>query len=242
MSTNTVWPAIVVEIVDVVAGTSTKPLAKSASGEDLPKNIRKHIACYFESKREIVIHGGRPNDDYQWDNELHAFEVDKLSWKKLRSHGKGPVNQSSHMSCMDPSANKMFVFASYTDDPNKSELYEFDYQQRIPRWSFIPTFGKVLRGQYGGRIDFVNCNTLILFGGTTDEGFCNTLHKFDLRTSVWTEGKNTARKEHDEFEVSGLFPATRSRHSSVAHNGTILYFGGEPTTRINVSVVRKLII
>ena len=215
------------------------PMTRGASGAALPKNIRKHIACYFESKREVVVHGGRPHERYRWDNELHAFDVDKLTWRKLRSHGKGPLNQSGHMSCVDPSTSKMFVFASYTD---KSELYEFDYQERIPRWSFIPTYGKVPGSRNCARMDFVNRSTLVLFGGTMRKDPCRTLHKFDLRTSVWTEGKRIARKESDEFEVSGLFPTTRSRHSSVVHNGTILYFGGEPTPRINISVVWKLVI
>lgn len=199
------------QVETVVASSQTKPI-----------NTRNHVAEYFELKREIVVYGGRPTDDeIRCENQLYVLKVDSLEWRKLAYQGRPPSSKNDHTSCADTKRSKMFVFSS-SEPP---ELYVFDYRERIPCWTLIRTFGPCPMALSGGQIDFVNNDTLVLFGGY-DRGYKNNLYRFDLRSLWWTECTPNPTK-HQAY-VIGKPPSARTNHTSVVCSGRIMYFGGEP--------------
>lgn len=232
-----------VVIFDIPSATIERQKTYSRVGEAMPMNTRKHIAEYFESKREIVVQGGRPSQiENRYDNQLYALSVDKLVWRKLLSRGKGPQNtQSSHMSCLDAAKDRMFVFAALTRDDTVAKLYDFDYSRAIPYWTLVKTKGNIPDGIYGGSMDLVNGDTLIVFGGVIREIYIRDLYKLDLQSSVWTRIlHNPTETTTAKVSVTGTPPLEQARHDSVAFDRKILYFGGDPQPRVSIKTVLEL--
>lgn len=222
---------MLVVVVDLIQGTSEEVETFTREGAAKPAHTFKHVGKYFASKREIVVHGGRPDlfEDI-YSSQLFALEVDRMTWRQLSYHGKPPLQQSSHMGCVNPKGDRMFVFASYEVEPQRSELYLFDYTGRIPMWTLIETQGSVLPGYYGGCMDMVDSGQIVIYGGLVDGNSCDELLTYNISSSTWKEGKPTPTAVREfEFNVDGEVPAKRVRHASIVWNGTIIYFGGECT-------------
>ena len=132
----------------------------------VPSHTWKHVAEFFEAKREIVVHGGEPKvENGLITNQLYALDVDTKTWRKLSYKGAQPTDQASHMSCLNATGDEMFVFASYYSDPTLSELYLFDYQGSVPCWELIKCTGNIPTGLYGGCLILVQGRYLFLFAG-----------------------------------------------------------------------------
>ena len=231
-----------VSVIDLSGETSCFADTYASEGETVPINTRKHIAEYFDSKREIVVYGGRPNEfEARYDNQLYSLSVDSMQWRKLRCHGRQPVNtQSSHMSCVDPARNRMFIYAVLERDEDDAQLYEFDYNGRIPFWTLIRTTGKIPIGIYGGKIDLVNGDTILLYGGVVNEIYRSDIYKFDVKSKAWTEITQFNRISNQSVPTDIQAPRERARHDSIVRNGKVLYFGGEPYQRVTLFSVLEL--
>ena len=193
--------------------------------KDMPSHTWKHVAEFFEAKREIVVHGGRPKmRNARASEQLFALDVDSKVWRKLSYKGAPPRAQASHMSCLNATGDGMFVFASYDSDPTLSELYLFDYRGRVPKWEHVKIGGTLPPGLYGGCLSLVHQRYLILFAGTVDGQIRDDVYQYDVHTSRWAVGIYDG--ENAEFKVKGSRPPVKSRHSGVVWNGSILYIGG----------------
>ena len=209
---------------------------------NVPSHTWKHIAEFFEGKREIVVHGGRPRMyNAGATNQLYALDVDSKTWRKLHSTGAPPPFVSSHMSSLNVTGDGMFVTASYIDDESMMSLYRFDYSGRVPSWENISTDGSVPPGLFGGSMNLLHGRYLFLFGGVLRDQYRNDLYIHDIDTSRWTKGIAQERNAvaEDSFTVGGLWPPTKSRHSGIIWNESVLYVGGggeedEPMTRIHL--------
>lgn len=227
-----------VTVYDIVLEAAVPAETYSLNGRAFPMNIRKHIAEYFESKREIVVHGGRPaENETRYTDQLYALSVDDFVWRKLRFHGQIPLDQASHMSSLDAANDRMFVWGTLPYDRKLGKLHEFDYSGRVPCWTEIQTQGSIPHGLYGGVMDLVNGDTLVLFGGLFSGNYKGLLFKYDMHSSEWTSYQPRIVDDDQSEETQDI---ARARHCSIVYGDKIHYYGGQPNPRVRLDTILQL--
>lgn len=188
-----------------------------------PPRVKRHVAEFFEWRREVVVFGGTRLEDRAFSNNLAVLNVDAMEWRKLDAKGRRPPPQSSHMSCA--SRNRMFIFVNY-DDPLLSNLFVLDVRYAAAAWSTLERRGRVPPGIYGGSLVLIG-RYVLLFGGILAEKFVTSLYICDLEEQVWYKQRQDSTEDVQyTFSVAGAEPPARARHVGVYDSTKLRYYGG----------------
>ena len=181
----------------------------------LPQTRQRHVAGYFERKREVVIFGGSTWDSAKM-NDLWAVNVDKMEFYRRSYKGRVPSQQSSHMAVTHGSL--MYIFCH-----RNVQLYVLDYRGKVPQWSETGRVGDVPRQVYGGGLSLYG-GKLIMFGGVVARVYVNDLYVFDLATQVWTQVETEPKRS--VVLLGSYSPPPLARHIPIVVTSKIMMIGG----------------
>ena len=196
---------------DPVLQVISSPVCKGA----LPETRQRHVAGFFEQKREVVVFGGSTWGAEKM-NDLWAVNVDKMEFYRRSYKGRVPSRQSSNMAVTHGSL--MYIFCH-----RDVQLYVLDYRGKFPQWSETGRVGDVPRQVYGGGLSLYR-GKLIMFGGVVARNFVNDLYVFDLATQVWTQVEE--RPKPSVVLLGSYFPPPLARHIPVVMRSKIIMIGG----------------
>lgn len=187
----------------------------------VPTSRFGHVAGFFESRRQVLIHGGMEKYDRLAD--LYALNVDTMEFLFIKCTGRAPPPQHSHFACMH--RDTMFMFCNY-GNANVFELWLLEYKGFKPQWSLTDKTGEIPKGVEAGSMTYYY-GKLIVFGGTV--GFYETrdLHVFDLNRQVWTNvtaGSLDARNGISRRIGPAPLPVTE--HTGILVDSKIVFLGG----------------
>lgn len=201
---------------DPVMNTYTRVEGKG----EVPTSRFRHVAGYFESKREVLIFGGKENITPL--DGLFSMNVDTLKFVRRSWKGKAPPGQSSHFACMNK--EQMFIFCNHGED-DEFELKVLDYSGRTPQWSSTARKGDIPRGVYGASMNYIN-GKLIVFAGVVQEEFVADLYVFDLKGQVWTKVTNETTATSEIVLKEGVYPEATARQVGILTQSKIMFIGG----------------
>lgn len=120
------------------------------------------------------------------DNRLYIFDTTSALWRKLASDKSWPCARVGHAGCA--AEGKLFIHGGRT---------EFDHDGTLEcMWVFDPkteTWAEIQQqGDVPGRLSYhsfsasANDGFIYCFGGCPPAGRSNSLHRFHIATSTWT--------------------------------------------------------
>lgn len=76
-----------------------------------PGPCNMHTADFVSSQSEIYIFRGGNGREYL--NDLHAFHVDTLTWRRVVTHGTIPEPRANHSSALIEETNELVIFGGW---------------------------------------------------------------------------------------------------------------------------------
>ncbi|CAH1396329.1 unnamed protein product [Nezara viridula] len=171
-------------------------------------------------KRQIIVFGGYHDNlqDYKYFNDVHAFNLDSRTWKKLDPTGTPPSPRSGCQMVSTPEG-KIVIWGGYSKikikkDVDKGTTHTDTFLLQPEKgdetglkwkWSIVKPGG----ARYGARSG-VSCTfwgkKAYTFGGAADNEteedlsavFYNQLHSFDLHQFIWSEIALKGKKEQNK--------------------------------------------
>ncbi|XP_077066560.1 kelch domain-containing protein 4 [Siphateles boraxobius] len=160
------------------------------------------------SKRQLLVFGGfhESTRDYIYYNDIHAFNLDTLTWSRLQPTGTGPCPRSACQMTPTPDGNGVIIYGGYSKSRAKKDvdkgtihsdmfLLRREGKEEQEKWTWTrvnpagvkppPRSGFSLAVGPGGRA--------LLFGGVCDEedeefldgDFFDDLYFYDINKNRW---------------------------------------------------------
>ena len=153
-----------------------------------PGPCNMHSAEFIPDKREIYVFRGGDGSDYL--NDLHALNVDTMSWRKVVANGVGPERRADHSSAYMHETKEMFVFGGWNGTMRLNDFYILNTETST--WSRPVVGGNIPHARAGMTLSAVR-DRLFLFGGNGVHSLvCNDLHVFDRGQMAFLEVQDTA--------------------------------------------------
>ena len=206
--------------------------------------MKKHLAEFFEAKREVVILGRTVEElmagSYGSPPHLYALSVDSLTWRKLIAKGRAPSSYCGGDSCLLAKKETMYVYTVMHEQNFFCRLYMLTYELTTPVWSLVNTSGNVPTHLRNSCMDLIPEGGFLLFGGDflTPE-VPSRIYRYKTSTAVWTRAKcinNRSVLGPNEFWLEGKL-RYRTRHTSVCTGDEVWYFGGNGKSSVILSEV-----
>jgi hypothetical protein len=182
-------------------GKGPKPRASTATAIDTTTN-------------ELIVFGGNTSTSglsFSPQSDVWAFDLDKHSWRSIKTTGKGPAARLFHAAAIDPSTETLYVFsggdANAFQGPFLRDLWALDLKQGT--WTELWSGANGPLARISPSITFDKAkNRLIAFGGHDDGaiGNNNDTWSFELAAKSWTA---IIQPEKIKHPASGfcMFPA-----------------------------------
>lgn len=214
------FPAFNIRWFDPVMNSVTVATAKG----DIPTSRYRHIAGFFEHRREVIIFGGKERNTPLPD--LYSLNVDAMEFTSLTHKGRAPPPQSSHFACMQ--GHVMFVFCNNGLEGD-FELWLLEYWRSKPQWSLTTKAGEIPREVYGGSMNYYD-NKLIVYGGVVNGAVQKNLYVYDLKAQIWTDLTEAYEGEKNGIvRKTDVSPGLLARQIGISLGSRIVMIGGSST-------------
>jgi len=196
-----------------------------------PGACNMHSAEYVPDKREIYVFRGGDGSAYL--NDLHAFHVDTMLWRKVEMYGALPEPRADHASAYMHETKEMFVFGGWNGSTRLNDFYILDTV--TSKWSRPEFKGSVPHARAGMTLSAVR-DRLYLFGGNgVESSVCNDLHVFDRTHMEFLESVNTSlgasQHSHDSFDSNRPSPQITTNPNSIDSIAKLSVHGHQPSKR-----------
>lgn len=197
-----------------------------------PGACNMHSAEYIPEKREIYIFRGGDGSAYL--NDLHAFNIDTLTWRKLETFGSRPEPRADHASAYMHETKEMFVFGGWNGSARLNDFYILD--TTTSTWRKPEFKGAAPHARAGMTLSAVR-DRLYLFGGNgVESSVCNDLHVFDRTQMEFLESDNTlGSSQHSHVSLDqgnrSSTPKTCTNPNSIDSIPRLSVHGSRPSRR-----------
>jgi len=179
-----------------------------ATGEPFSRRSALTIVVW---QNKMITFGGWNGFTRSWFNDLHEFNFDTKTWRKIEAKGPIPTQRTSHAAVVYK--NKMYVFAGFSGETYLNDLHEFDLETE--------TWTDITHTSFGDRPEprsrfcaAVHGNNMYILGGWNKIGYFNDFYIYNFETRVWS-------KVNTNFEVPSI-----SQYSLSTHKDFLYIFGG----------------
>lgn len=147
-------------------------------------------------------------------SDVLVCDLEKMSWKVIKTTGKGPGPRDSHSAVLV--GLRMLVFGGTNGCRKVNDLHILDLLTR--KWTRPECHGNPPCARESHTANVIGDEKMVIFGGSGEgeANYLNDLHILDLKTMEWSSP-----------EVKGSIPAPRDSHSSVAVGNRLFIFGGD---------------
>mmetsp|Transcript_16882 Transcript_16882/g.24790 ORF Transcript_16882/g.24790 Transcript_16882/m.24790 type:complete len:555 (+) Transcript_16882:83-1747(+) len=203
----------------------------------VPGPCNMHSADFIPNKREIYVFRGGDGSEYL--NDLHALNVDTLTWRKVPNRGVRPQARADHASAFVKETNQIFIFGGWNGRSRLNDIHVFNTE--TSEWS-EPKIGGMIPQPRAGMTLTVVGRRLFLFGGNgINTTVCNDLHVLDCSTMSFVDLEKdedieccpsndqpnpNCAESTTKIAVYGTGPRHRAGHSATAVGRFIYIIGG----------------
>jgi len=159
--------------------------------EHSPGPCNMHSADFIPSKNEIYVFRGGNGCEYL--NELHAIDVNALTWRNVETFGESPQQRANHTSAFLVETSQLFIFGGWNGKERLNDIHILDINTST--WSCPNVHGSLPHPRAGMSLTALK-GKLYLFGGSgTSSKFFHDLHVLDPVEMTWLE---IVQQEDDE--------------------------------------------
>jgi hypothetical protein len=210
-------------VLDVSAGGRSLRWYQPPVKGTPPGPCNMHSADYVSSRREVFVFRGGNGREYL--NDLHALNVDTLTWRKVETRGEIPQPRANHSSAILEETQELVLFGGWNGNERLNDIHILD--TITSTWT-CPRVGGVLPHPRAGMTITSNRGKLYLFGGSGTSAKCfNDLQILDRQEMVWLD---VSQAEPSENKPSGN-NNNNTTNSHPEYDGTddtlAFRFGGE---------------
>ncbi|KAE9024265.1 hypothetical protein PR001_g12721 [Phytophthora rubi] len=148
-----------------------------------------HTADYVARLRSILVFRG--GDGREYLNDLHALQIDSMTWTTVRTRGRAPAPRANHSSALV--GGDLLVFGGWDGRQRLNDVHVLDTQSMV--WSAVDDEFSVDTRHYvapplprAGMTMARHRDRLFVFGGSGPSAKCyDDLHVYDPRRHQWVE-------------------------------------------------------
>ena len=129
-------------VLDVSAGGRQLQWYQPVVTGTTPGPCNLHSADYVAQRREVYVFRGGDGREY-W-NDLHALNVDTLTWRQVETRGEMPQPRANHSSAMLEETGELFVFGGWNGYERMNDIHILNIETST--WT-CPRVGGVLVGK-----------------------------------------------------------------------------------------------
>uniref|UniRef100_A0AAV1TGQ5 BTB domain-containing protein n=1 Tax=Peronospora matthiolae TaxID=2874970 RepID=A0AAV1TGQ5_9STRA len=180
-----------------------------------------HTADYVRRLRSILVFRG--GDGREYLNDLHALQIDRMTWTTVRTSGRAPAPRANHSSALV--GDDLLVFGGWDGRQRLSDMHVLDSVNMT--WSRVHDEARVDTREYvvepplprAGMTMACHRDRLFVFGGSGPSAKCyDDLHVYDPRRHEWIEtvavGATADKKEEEKRKWRWSCRSSRSRTRS----------------------------
>ncbi|KAG7395493.1 hypothetical protein PHYBOEH_003684 [Phytophthora boehmeriae] len=180
-----------------------------------------HTADYVPRLRSILVFRG--GDGREYLNDLHALQIDSMTWTRVATRGRAPAPRANHSSALV--GDTLLVFGGWDGRQRLNDVHVFD--TRTMAWSAVDdSYNVDTMGQAGcpplpraGMTMARHHDRLFIFGGSGPSAKCyDDLHVYDPYRLQWMETVEVipteAESESQKPEPRQRFRASHGRRLS----------------------------
>ena len=186
------------------------------------------VSGFASWRNDIVTFGGIVQEAGTLSNEMHALNVETLSWKRLELRGEQPEPRYFHSATM--CEKKMYIYGGC--DENREllpDLWVADFANlRAPSWSKAQVNGNNVLGRTEAALNHLEGLIVVLGGYDDTDNIQRQLQIYSSASNRW----------HDQdsygVEVTGAAPGESTFYHGVSTSDGILYFTHVGVYRLSV--------
>ncbi|KAG2907870.1 hypothetical protein PC117_g20100 [Phytophthora cactorum] len=176
-----------------------------------------HTADYVARLRSILVFRG--GDGREYLNDLHALQIDSMTWATVRTRGRAPAPRANHSSALV--GDDLLVFGGWDGRQRLNDIHVLD--TRSMTWSGVADEFRVDTRHYvapplprAGMTMARHRDRLFIFGGSGPSAKCyDDLHVYDPSRHQWVETVAVVTAENpDEEKRRQSYRSSRSRTRS----------------------------
>jgi len=195
----------------------------AVAGDVRPRATRGASLCVVSNT--LVMFGGET--DHGISNDLHAFSVERRTWRKLEAKGPllgGATGYTAVTQRLVPRRDhsavvyddRMYVFGGFSVRKEAADLIA--WEARSGEWSAVTTTGQPPKKR-GGHVCALYGHYMVIFGGMRHDEFLNDLHVFNIVTGVWTGIAQTVAPGYSVPQPRAFAAACVIDHTLYVHGG-----------------------
>ena len=178
-----------------------------------PGPCNMHSADYVAANKEVYVFRGGNGHEYL--NDLHALNVETLSWREVITTGAVPEQRANHSSAVLEETGELFIFGTQ----RLNDIHILDTATSV--WTF-PKIGGVLPHPRAGMTLTALRGRLYLFGGSGTSAKCfQDMQILDRQEMAWLDVS-----QYDGNSNSGSMRHAQHSNSCHMHYDPQFHFGG----------------
>lgn len=211
-------------VLDVSAGGRQLRWYKPPHRGVGPGPCNMHTADYIPHLRSVYVFRGGNGREYL--NDMHALDVETLTWRRVDTTGAIPQQRANHSSAMLEETDELFIFGGWNGGERLNDIHILD--TTTSNWT-CPRVGGILPHPRAGMTLTALKGRLYLFGGSGTSAKCfQDLQILDRQQMAWLDVT-----QRDGLGASSNVGLGSSHHhaniqamSSFDHDDNIFRFGG----------------
>ncbi|KAG6949436.1 hypothetical protein JG688_00014626, partial [Phytophthora aleatoria] len=161
-----------------------------------------HTADYVARLSSILVFRG--GDGREYLNDLHALQIDSMTWATVRTRGRAPAPRANHSSALV--GDDLLVFGGWDGRQRLNDIHVLD--TRSMTWSGVADEFRVDTRHYvapplprAGMTMARHRDRLFIFGGSGPSAKCyDDLHVYDPSRHQWVETVAVVTAENPDEE------------------------------------------
>jgi BTB/POZ domain/Kelch motif/Galactose oxidase, central domain len=202
-------------VLDVSAGGRLLRWYQHAIKGTPPGPCNMHSADYVPNNKEVYVFRGGNGREYL--NDLHALNVQTLTWRQVVTTGEIPQQRANHSSAMLEETNELFIFGGWNGTERLNDIHILD--TATSTWS-RPKMGGVLPHPRAGMTLTALRGRLYLFGGSGTSAKCfQDLQILDRQEMAWLDvSQYDDNGNYNNANNSSISSSGRSHHHFHSNN------------------------
>ncbi|KAI9922941.1 hypothetical protein PsorP6_001195 [Peronosclerospora sorghi] len=176
-----------------------------------------HTADYVSRLRSILVFRG--GDGCEYLNDLHALQIDSLTWSTVKTRGRAPAPRANHSSALV--GDDLLVFGGWDGRQRLNDIHVLDTQSMT--WSMVDNDMTVDTRHYvapplprAGMTMARHRDRLFIFGGSGPSARCyDDLHVYDPTRHEWVETVSVVTTEDPDEQKAKWKQSSRTSRSRV---------------------------
>eukprot|EP01080_Neovahlkampfia_damariscottae_P001229 gene1229-11319_t len=183
--------------------------------------------CLFDTNK-IAVFGGIDKGD-QSLNDLHYFDIEKLTWNEIKNDDKSPNSRSlcTLESFTNESNESVLCLFGGIDENSKAlnDVFEFNFTKN--EWKLIEKNGDKISPRFG-HSSISNEKEMFIFGGFDGNEYFDQLFNYNFETKLFTQIDKTLNQ-----------PMARIGSTLLLKDDSLILYGGENETIKLIDIIES---